>query len=149
MTHTKDNYSALRERINELLPERLKLEFGVQVDRGAGEQVHEFIAGMFNDRIAIVRITEVGAWLPFEVPRDLEHGWKILGKPIDLSDVLHALNNMLAILDGMGNLYILRPRLSDKHVKIDQPPVCKFNLTLPLSDPANSSACGEVLKLLQ
>ena len=49
--------------------------------------------------------------------------------PINLQDWLAVLDNMLYIVDGMGNLYLLKMMMNWKVPKIVGEPLLKFNLT--------------------
>ena len=53
----------------------------------------------------------------------------IIGHPIQLQDWLAVLNNMLYIVDGMGNLYLLKMMMNWEVPKIVGQPLLKFNLT--------------------
>lgn len=74
-----------------------KLEFGCEVNRHCNHR--EVIVGMFNDIIALVRMNENGAYLPFEVPKDTMFTnippvtpWEIIGQEPSLNDVLMAIS---------------------------------------------------------
>lgn len=157
-------YEQLRAKCNELLPDRLKLEFGCEVERYnhleetrvwkdgflRTEHVHdgirEVFCGQFAEDIALVRIDEkIGAWMPFEVPRYLARDWKILGKPLTIEDVLRALRGLYSIAGDGALLYVSREKY--EHVRDEHSRVF-FDLTKPLSAPENEAACTAVLTLL-
>ena len=60
--------------------------------------------------------------------RDIQSS-EIIGHPINLQDWLAVLDNMLYIVDGMGNLYLLKMMMNWKVPKIVGEPLLKFNLT--------------------
>lgn len=97
-------------KIQELVPEVMELKFGCKVNRHCGS--NEYIAGTFNDTIALVRIKDGDAFLPFEVPRETMFTnippvtpWEILGRDLTLQDLLLAIgmSSKCIYLKTLGN----------------------------------------------
>lgn len=81
---------AIREAVIKAVPEILELKFGCEIFR-EGAQKKEFICGMFSDKVALVRVDELGTWMPFEIPMPpASQEWIVIGRPIRLADVMIA-----------------------------------------------------------
>lgn len=87
----QEHHNAVREAVIKANPEIMELKFGCEVLR-EGAPKREFICGMFNDTVSLVRVDELGAWLPFEIPKPpASQDWKVIGRPIRLDDCVKAL----------------------------------------------------------
>lgn len=153
-------YDLLRARINELLPERLELKFGCEIDvlgqwcdrmtvlyECSKCRRHKTTAGCekyegdcdYDDAVCALQDQYLDCPLEWVVKTsDIE---TILGPELTITDVLRALNTP-------GNYVRLEPDGWLRNiigVGIIKMP---FNLTAPLSDPSNAPACEAVLKLL-
>lgn len=138
------NYEKLRDRLNILLPDRLELKFGCEIFR-EGSAKREFIAGKFNNKIAIVKYDEFGAWMPFEVPLPpLSQSFTILGPPVSITDVLQGLGDKYSI-DGSG-MVLERQFGTSSYDCAGLPMVI---LSLPLDHKDNDAACGALVELLK
>lgn len=143
----ENNYEALRIRINELLPDRKKLEFGCEaIFKPDGEVVtYTHFNPHDGHDWALVKAPEGMIYIAPVRKQDLE----ILGKPLTIEDVLRALRVVkpsyatLAWLEPTGFL-----KVKDKYEDELWRGVETFDLTKPLSAPENDAACGAVLKLL-
>lgn len=83
-TTPTNEYEALRSKINEMFPERLKLEFGCEVERfGKTTTVYAYF-----DALNAVRCVDGTKGDGFPVSGIGE----ILGKPLTVADVLRALD---------------------------------------------------------
>lgn len=90
-----EHIQKIREACIAANPEIMELKFGCEVYRGADTESKEIVVGFFNDKIALVRRHPIiGDFLPFEVPRELEKGWTILGRPIRLADIFNMLSKL-------------------------------------------------------
>ena len=150
----KNNYEKLRSRINELLPDRLKLEFGceVMVQAQGGSSVRDYeikvvvvdawmhegvgIAARL-DPMQVIRITNGANYSDTQIRRSL-------GKPLTIEDVLRALKGEY-LISNTGWLHEIEG--SGPIARMHHTPI-RFDLTKPLSAPENESACAAVLKLL-
>ena len=81
----------------------------------------------FNDKMILHRI-KPKALKSSEVYWNVTEDAVIIGHPINLQDWLAVLNNMLYIVDGMGNLYLLKMMMNWKVPKIVGEPLLKFNM---------------------
>lgn len=161
-------YESLREEINKLMPERLKLEFGVEV-----LAMHNDTGNQFFDRINSQRQLSFEQTKYEKLPEwyagsyFIEHGYlqandrhilgrrdagnifrlvSVLGNPLTIADVLVALektkeeNHSFGLFSD-GSLFNSDISTHDA--------IARFNLTSPLSDHSNQDACVAVLKLLK
>lgn len=136
-------YEQLRTRINELLPDRRKLEFGCEVKNEVGilERV------LWSDENTFKGYTKVkldGTAVPI-MAAELQ---AILGKPLTIEDVLRALNKVTSryAITAKGALMVHNDGTGRWYYDLDAQ--CIFDLSKPLSARENEEACGAVLKLL-
>lgn len=136
-------YEQLRTRISELLPDRLELAYGVEIDD------HEM-----QERIVWLGKTTVSGDF-FFIPSLCDCGHDdlriedpskctILGKPLTIEDVLRALGDVgyANRVDHIGDAYYTDIDFGhDVHY-------ATYALTKPLSAPENEAGCAAVLKLL-
>lgn len=145
-------YEQLRTRCNVLLPDRLKLEFGCEVRRDRVVDIINDVQGT-GDADIWKYWTKRGHKFYSDAVRDgkVFHGaligegewWEILGKPLTIEDVLRAMPPMYSMQifqDGSGHAIYDGEDVDDGYFH--------FDLTKPLSDPANEPAVLAVLKLL-
>lgn len=134
-------YEQLRTRINELLPDRLRLEFGCEVETDKGE------------RATLISYAGEQDWSTYRDADGLiasdEHIGRpkvILGTPLTIEDVLRALHIERSehwAIEDSGTL------VTQTSVEVEGAIDKRFDLTKPLSAPENEEACGAVLKLLK
>lgn len=160
------NYQKLRELRNQLLHDGTPpLEFGCEVElqidhispyiargRLCGKNDWSDTGDFDHHREKSERLTIQAGWYrgdDYVITNFTPDKYKILGTPVTIAEVLVMLNNMLYMLDGMGNLYKMSMKLSDKLPKFDMSfePI-KFDFTQPLSHESNDKACGEIVTLL-
>lgn len=143
------NYELLRKRINELIPERLELKFGTELSGFSEALGRTFYLGegiekdgskwiavyperweQFCDRPKYSVCAHTGTNLT---------EYTILGQEVSIADVLRTLkkNGFLGGIECTGDIFTS-----------DGKTICKINLSVPLSDPLNDEACGEIYKLL-
>lgn len=138
------NYEQLRSWINKRFPERLKLEFGVEVIfnprtqhctftcLGKSEDYFTYWKDKGDEERCNFVVSERDGWVPDE----------ILGKPLGLQDILRAIHStgvfteMFISSDG----FLVIDLNIDTHVML--------NLAIPLSHPDNNVAFGKLLALL-
>ncbi|MBR1146653.1 hypothetical protein [Bradyrhizobium sp. AUGA SZCCT0431] len=164
-------YEQLRTRINELLPDRLRIQKGCELEDQNSYADHELYMvaaqcgvcethktrrgcensdGNCNEHDGMLIVHEGGLYDDYGYIRltitneeaDNAQRWKILGKPLTIEDVLRALD--LNSTDE-GTYLSCSSNLMRVQIKND---VAIFDLTKPLSAPENEAACAAVLKLL-
>jgi len=135
------NYEQLRSEINKRFPERLKLEFGCEVQ----------FYGVGNYGMILHGLSE-NSFICFDdsIKRTREEMHKdyfktIFGKPLELPDVLRVLPYEYAISHD-GTLW--KNQEDDVFGGDSLTEITEFNLAVPLSHPDNSEACEKLLALL-
>jgi len=139
-TTPTNEYEALRSKINEMFPERLKLELGCEVvlHNEARPLPTAIVAWQLQDRKCHYEgLRDNGIIATF----CLDEIKEILGTPLTIADVLRALGSEY-LIDGSGDL--------QKYDLLDgRKTLATFTLSLHLSAPDNASACAAVLRLLE
>lgn len=113
----------IREKCIQANPEIVELKFGCEIYR-KGATKREFFSGSFNNLMSIVRIDEMGAWLPFELPYPPEsQEFEVIGRPIRLADVLLAIdeNKIYLLIDSDGSFH-----MHDKNMELEYQD-CRWN----------------------
>lgn len=156
-----DSYNALRTRINELLPDRLKLEFGceVRLHLEAWGEPHDAEYSSAHTDIGVVSrsqylqcaqvfcdvlVEDLRGELDIETYEGMST--EILGKPLAIEDVLRALDPYgKYVIQANGVLGAWSGATYDTEV---WNVVTNIKLRYSLSAPENEAACAAVLKLL-
>lgn len=144
------SYIALRETINHILPDRVNkdhISIGCEVqnlEQGGTEIVVKTNLDMPKPEVYTDK-----TWPHYQANYRFTGGnylegyvYKILGKPLEIGDVLRALGEEYGLTGG-GELASITYGIDAVYFV-----GCKFNLSLPLSAPENAAACEAVRKLL-
>lgn len=138
-----------REAMNRVLPELLELKFGCEVEISYGEAnpiTGSEIATRGRIKALWEEVEEFGIINHFYEVEGLDsmneirddHIAKILGTPPNIGDVLRAINNMMVVVDGNGNFYHLKMKLSDNLPKFDKSKgTVRYNLSAPFTDQSD------------
>lgn len=135
------SYDLLRTRCNELLPERLELKFGCELEDREKHKIFRFLnSGNENTEDAWMTLLAHDGYITSgEGCPDFE----ILGPELTITDVLRVLGEKYAV-DGSG--FLLERQYGTSAYDCAGHP--SFNLALPLSADENAAACEAVLALL-
>lgn len=157
---TTPEYDALRAKVNEMFPERLKLDIGVELYHDRFTDVINDAQGTGNGGVWKYWTRIKGYKFYDDQTKDGKayHGalthdgewWEILGKPLTIADVLRALaivrKDKTLGIDAAGEM-VIQPtyeeaRAGGTRIRI------QFTLSLPLSANENAAACEAVASLL-
>lgn len=84
---------SLTEKIQEACPELLELSFGCEIYR-KGATKREIVCGRFANELALVRVDELGAWIPFTVPMPpLSQEFEVIGHPVHLEHIVRTIQD--------------------------------------------------------
>lgn len=120
--------------------ELMELSVGCELEDKSNEVVCIVTKNRYDGTVQIV---DWSGW--FSLGSVNAH-FTILGHPAHLEHYLRVLDNMLYIVDGMGNLYLLKYMMNWKAPRITSEPLLTFNLTT--GRPATEGDAKEFIKLV-
>lgn len=140
------NYNRLRTAVYKVLwPDGVPLEFGCELVQ---QGIHFVVVGT-TPRGEPITVKSSGAYdasMKRGANLEIFRGQTVfLGKPLSIADVLRALPRSDWALGVGGGLIHLQAWPKEETWRLTD---IRFDLSLPLSDPANDAACGAVLALI-
>ncbi len=138
-----NNYEKLRKRINTLIPSRLELKSGCEVERD--KKIYKVLQTESYTKYSKTdqdKVEVCGASWGLLPKKEI----KILGQPLTIADVLVSLGetNRDWAISEVGDLMFQEENSSHWEYMC-----CHININLPLSAPENSEVCRNIYKLIK